>query len=147
VSVVAGIAAAEAVKLLVGGGECNQGIIHVDLWDNTFNVFEGGSPSTDCPACRLGQYEFLERETGAQAVSLCGRDAVQIRVPGAQQLPLAEVVGRLANVSLVTASNDYLVRFEVDGYEITLFADARAIIKGTEDGKIARSLYSKYVGV
>jgi adenylyltransferase/sulfurtransferase len=146
VSVVAGMAAAEAIKLLVGGGELNQGIIHVDLWDNTFNIFEGGSPRTDCPACGLGQYEFLERETGAQAVSLCGRDAVQIRVPDAKHLPLAEVVERLKQVSQITASNDYLVRFEVDGFEITLFADARAIIKGSGDEKIARSLYSKYVG-
>ena len=147
VSVVAGIAAAEAIKLLVGGGERNQGIIHVDLWDNTFNIFEGGSPSTDCPTCGLGQYEFLERETGAQAVSLCGRDAVQIRVPSAQQLPLDEMVERLRKVSQITAFNDYLVRFEVDGFEITLFADARAIIKGSADEKIARSLYSRYVGI
>jgi len=147
VSVVAGIAAAEGIKLLVEEGRRNPGIIHVDLWDNTFTTFEGGSPRPDCPACGLGQYEFLERETGAQAVSLCGRDAVQIRVPGVQGLPLADVVERLQKVSQVTVSNDYLVRFEVDGYEITLFADARAIIKGTDDGAVARSLYSKYIGV
>ncbi len=147
VSVVAGIAAAEGIKLLVGEGERNSGIIHVDLWDNSFYTFESGSPRPDCPACSLGEYEFLEGETGAQAVSLCGRDAVQIRVPGAQGLPLADVVERLRNVSEITASNDYLVRFKVDGYEITLFADARAIIKGTDDGRVARSLYSKYIGV
>jgi len=147
VSVVAGIAAAEAIKLLVGEGERNSGIIHVDLWDNSFYTFESGSPRLDCPACGLSKYEFLEGETGAQAVSLCGRDAVQIRVPGAQGLPLAVVVERLKNVSEITASNDYLVRFSVDGYEITLFADARAIIKGTDDARVARSLYSKYIGV
>jgi hypothetical protein len=72
---------------------------------------------------------------------------VQIRVPGARQLALADVTERLRAVSQVTASNDYLVRFKVDGYEITLFADARAIIKGTDDETVARSLYSKYVGV
>jgi adenylyltransferase/sulfurtransferase len=147
VSVVGGIAAAEGIKLLVGEGERNPGIIHLDLWDNSFYTFESGSPRPDCPACGLGEYEFLERETGAQAVSLCGRDAVQIRIPDAQGLPLADVVERLKNVSEITASNDYLVRFRVDGYEITLFADARAIIKGTDDEKIARSLYSKYIGV
>ncbi len=147
VSVVAGIAAAEGIKLLVGEGERNPGIIHVDLWDNSFHTFESGSPRADCPACGLGKYEFLERETGAQAVSLCGRDAVQIRVPGAQGLPLADVAERLKNVSEITVANDYLVRFRVDGYEITLFADARAIIKGTNDGRVARSLYSKYIGV
>ena len=147
VSVVAGIAASEGIKLLVEGGERNQGIIHVDLWDNTFNIFDSGAPRPNCPACGQGEYEFLERETGAQAASLCGRDAVQIRVPGVQHLPLTDVVERLRQVSQVTAFNDYLVRFKVDGYEITLFADARAIIKGTDDEKVARSLYSKYIGV
>jgi len=147
VSVVAGIAAAEGIKLLVGEGERNPGIIHVDVWDNSYHTFESGPPRADCPACGLGEYEFLERETGAQAVSLCGRDAVQIRVPGVQGLPLDDVAERLKNVSEITAANDYLVRFKVDGYEITLFADARAIIKGTDDGRVARSLYSKYIGV
>jgi molybdopterin/thiamine biosynthesis adenylyltransferase len=147
VNVIAGIAAAECIKLLVNQGQINHGIIHADLWDNTFNVFDSGSPRPDCPTCGLGDYEFLERETGAQAVSLCGRDAVQIRVPGAQTLRLEDLSERLKKVSEVTASNDYLVRFRVDGYEITLFADARAIIKGTDDQTVARSLYSKYIGI
>jgi len=147
VTVVAGIAVAEGLKVLVGQGERNRGIIHIDLWDNTFDAFESGPPRPDCPTCGRGEYEFLERESGAQAVSLCGRDAVQIRVPGAHRMSLAEVSERLRAVSQVTAANDYLVRFKVDGYEITLFADARAIIKGTTDATVARSLYSKYVGV
>lgn len=147
VTAVAGIAAAEGIKLLVGKGERNRGIIHVDLWENTFDALDSGPPRPDCPACGQGHYEFLERESGAQAVSLCGRDAVQIRVPDAQQLLLGDVVERLRAVGQVMASNDYLVRFKVDEYEITLFADARAIIKGTDDETVARSLYAKYIGV
>jgi molybdopterin/thiamine biosynthesis adenylyltransferase len=147
VTVVAGIAAAEGIKLLLGAENYNQGIIHVDLWDNTFDTFDSGPPRTDCPTCSRGDFEFLERVSGAQAASLCGRDAVQIRISGAQHFSLTDVVGRLRGVSQVVASNDYLVRFRVDGYEITLFADARAIIKGTDDETVARSLYSKYIGV
>ncbi len=147
VTVVAGIAAAEGLKLLVGSGEHNRGVIHVDLWENTFDAFEGGPPRVDCPTCGQGNYEFLERPSGAQAVSLCGRDAVQIRVPGAEHLALAAVAERLRAVGQVTAANDYLVRFKADEFEITLFADARAIVKGTSDEAVARSLYSKYVGV
>jgi len=64
-----------------------------------------------------------------------------------RQLPLADVVDRLLVVSEVTAANEHLVRFRVDGYEITLFADARAIIKGTDSESVARSLYSKYIGI
>jgi len=149
VTVVAGIAAAEGIKLLVGGGEHNRGIIHVDLWENTFDVFDGGPPRADCPTCGWGDYEFLEQPSGAQAVSLCGRDAVQIRVPGVQRLQLDDVARRLRVVSQVTAANDFLVRFKVaePEVEITLFADARAIVKGTTDETAARSLYSKYVGI
>ena len=147
VSVVAGIAAAEGMKLLVGSGERNRGVIHVDLWENTFEAFDGGPPRADCPTCGRGDYEFLGRPTGAQAVSLCGRDAVQIRVPGAHRLALADVAERLRGAGQVTAANEYLVRFKADEIEITLFADARAIVKGTSDEAVARSLYSKYVGV
>ena len=147
VTVVAGIAAAEGLKLLVGSGEHNRGVIHVDLWENTFDAFEGGPPRADCPTCGQGDYEFLERPSGAQAVSLCGRDAVQIRVPGANRLALDAVAERLRGVGQVTAANDYLVRFRAGEIEITLFADARAIVKGTSDETVARSLYSKYVGV
>jgi molybdopterin/thiamine biosynthesis adenylyltransferase len=147
VTVMAGIAVAEGLKLLVGSGEHNRGVIHVDLWENTFDAFEGGPPRTDCPTCGQGDYEFLERPSGAQAVSLCGRDAVQIRVPGAKRLALDAVAERLRGVGQVTAANDYLVRFKAGEIEITLFADARAIVKGTSDETVARSLYSKYVGV
>jgi molybdopterin/thiamine biosynthesis adenylyltransferase len=147
VTVVAGIAAAEGLKLLVGSGEHNRGVIHVDIWENTFDAFEGGPPRADCPTCGQGDYEFLERPSGAQAASLCGRDAVQIRVPGAQHLALDAVAERLRGVGQVTAANDYLVRFKTGEIEITLFADARAIVKGTNDETVARSLYSKYVGI
>ena len=60
---------------------------------------------------------------------------------------IARSVKKSNSGSQVTVSNDYLVRFNVDGYDITLFADARAIIKGTNDESVARILYSKYIGV
>jgi molybdopterin/thiamine biosynthesis adenylyltransferase len=147
VAVVASVSATEAIKLIVGQGELNRGIIHVDLWYNTFEQFESRGPRPDCPACQQRNFEFLNQETGGQAVNLCGRDAVQIRPPGAGRLPLAELAERLEVVSRITARNEYLLRFDVDDYEITLFADARAIIKGTEDETVARGLYAKYVGV
>jgi molybdopterin/thiamine biosynthesis adenylyltransferase len=147
VSVMAGVAAAEGIKLLVNQGERNSGIIHIDLWENSFNAFDSGSPRPDCPTCGLGEYGFLDWESGTQSVSLCGRDAVQIRVPGTQHVSLADLARRLQAVGQVTAANDYLLRFKVDEYEITLFADARAIIKGTSEETVARSVYSKYIGI
>lgn len=146
VSAVASISATEAIKLIVGQGDLNRGIIHFDVWYNTFEQFDTGGPRADCPACQQRSFEFLKQEKGGQVVNLCGRNAVQLRGPGKGKLPLAELAERLAPFSQITARNDYLLRFAVDGYDITLFADGRAIIKGSEDESVARGLYAKYVG-
>ncbi len=146
VGAVASISAAEAIKFIVGEGDLNRGIIHFDIWYNSFEHFANNGPQPDCPTCRQHNFEFLNQEQGGYTANLCGRNAIQIRQPGAGKLPLAELGNRLSSVSEITASNDYLLRFNVDDYEITLFADARAIIKGTQDESVARGLYAKYVG-
>lgn len=60
VTVMAGIAAAEGIKLLVGSGIPNRGIIHVDLWEGHYEKFESGGPDPECPTCALGRYDYLE---------------------------------------------------------------------------------------
>lgn len=147
VATIAGISATEAIKLLVGQGELNRGIIHVDLWYNTFEQFGSSGPRTDCPCCGQHNFEFLNQERGGQVVSLCGREAVQIRQPGRGRLVLVDLARRLSHVGEITAQNDHLLRFKVNGFELTIFADARAIIKGTQDESVARGLYAKYVGM
>ncbi len=146
VSAIASISATEAIKFIVGQGDLNQGIIHFDVWYNTFEQLENNGPRENCPACQQRNFEFLDQIKGGHVTSLCGRNAVQIRPPGAGRLDLAEITARLAPVSNITAHNDYLLRFAIDDYEITLFADARAIIKGTADETVARTLYAKYIG-
>jgi adenylyltransferase/sulfurtransferase len=146
VSAIASISATEALKLIAGQGELNRGIIHVDVWYNSFEQFGAGGPRPDCPACGQRNFEFLNQEIAAQSISLCGRNAVQIRQPGAAALPLAHLAEQLSAVVTITAANDYLLRFHVDDFDVTLFADARAIIKGTQDESVARSLYARYVG-
>lgn len=146
VQVIAAITAAEGIKLLTGRGTLNRGLIAVDVWDHTYEQFESAGRRPDCPACSLGQFEYLSAEIGSRTTTLCGRNAVQISVPGARPLDLAEMARRLEAVGQVRV-NEYLLRVQVDGYEITLFPDARAIIKGTGDEAVARSLYSKYIGL
>lgn len=146
VSAIASVSATEAIKFIVGQGELNRGIIHFDVWYNTFEQFESSGPRPDCPACQQRQFEFLNQERGGGVVSLCGRNAIQIRMPGSGRLNLEDLAGRLAGVGSITAQNDYLLRFTVDDYDVTLFADGRAIIKGTEDESIARGLYARYIG-
>ena len=88
VALMGSIAAAEAIKLLVNAetlsaGTLNDGMIHVDLWDGTFDRFDLGAPRSDCPACAQHHFEFLDAEAGTRTTSLCGRDAVQVSVAGA----------------------------------------------------------------
>ena len=149
VGAIASVSATEAIKWLVGQGEQNRGVIYLDLWDLSLEQIPTGHPKSDCPACGQGEYAFLAEEVGSQSVSLCGRDAVQIRPTngGRQLLRLDQVAAQLRQVAEIRAANDFLVRFAIPpNYEITLFADARAIIKGTDDETVARSLYAKYIG-
>jgi len=145
VNVMASIACAEAIKFLAGVGTRNAGMINIDLWDNSFDAF-AIARREDCPACAQGKYEYLEGgRSGTMTASLCGRNAVQVNPGLGHSLKLADVAERLKNIGAVTA-NEYLVRFNVDNYELTIFPDARAIVKGTDDATVARSVYAKYVG-
>jgi molybdopterin-synthase adenylyltransferase len=148
VSLMGSIAVAEALKLLVGKGTLNSGMIHVDLWDNSFDRFDLGGPRPDCPACGQHEYIFLNAEAGARTTALCGRDAVQVSVVGAPMLSLPALAERLraAQVGAIQV-NAYLLRAQIDGYEFTVFPDGRAIIKGTNDEATAATLYSRYVGM
>ncbi|HEX9076371.1 MAG TPA: thiazole biosynthesis adenylyltransferase ThiF, partial [Anaerolineae bacterium] len=101
----------------------------------------------DCPTCGKGEYDYLEGErSGAATAYLCGRDAVQVNPGRGHTVSLLALAERLRPVGQVSV-NDYLVKFTIDSYELTIFPDARAIVKGTDDAVVARSLYAKYVGI
>jgi molybdopterin/thiamine biosynthesis adenylyltransferase len=146
VHVIAGIQAAEGLKVLAGReAELTNGLVTVDLWKGTFDVMDLAGRPPSCPACTAGRYEYADvGTTGASAV-LCGRDAVQVRPPRGTTLDLEELARRLAAVGQVTA-NDYLVRLDSADGEMVVFRDGRAIVKGVSDPARARSLYAKYVG-
>jgi adenylyltransferase/sulfurtransferase len=148
VTLMGSIAATEALKLLVGRGTLNPGMIYADLWEDSFDRFELGGPRPDCPTCGQHEYPFLNAEAGPRTTSLCGRDAVQVSVAGTQGVDLAGLADRLraAHVGAIQA-NPYLLRAQIDGYEFTIFPDGRAIIKGTGDETVAGTLYAKYVGM
>jgi molybdopterin/thiamine biosynthesis adenylyltransferase len=148
VAVVASIAAGEALKLLAGFGELNAGsLLNYDLLDNSLERFEV-LQRPDCPTCGQRDFEFLHAQSGTRTATLCGRNAVQISVAGRPAVNLAELAQRLrqSGIAQVTA-NPYLLRAGLDGLELTLFPDGRAIIKGTEDESVARTIYARYVGM
>ena len=146
VTLLSSVAAAEAMKLIVGRGVLNPGLLHFDVWLHEYEQFGAGGPRPGCPACDLHHLEFLNAEAGATSASLCGRNAVQVSLHGAARLDLAQLERQLAPVATRLARNEFLLRAQVDAYEFTVFPDNRAIIKGTEDENLAKSLFAKYIG-
>jgi adenylyltransferase/sulfurtransferase len=100
----------------------------------------------DCPCCVHGRYEFLTAQGASQTTTLCGRNSVQISFPRGHKVDFGEISSRLAKVGTVT-TNAFLTRCTVDGYEVTVFKDGRAIIQGTKDATVAKSVYAKYIGL
>ena len=145
VHVIAGIQAAEGLKLLAGRPEALlPGIVTVDVWQGTFEVMDLRGQAPWCPACTSGRYEYADAGAAPSAV-LCGRDAVQIRAPRNGAVDLQALAQRLAGVGDVSA-NEHLLRFSTAGAELVVFRDGRAIVKNVRDVAQARSLYAKYVG-
>lgn len=146
VAVITGVVSTEALKILLKSDKVSREMLWVDVWENTSERMELPR-QPDCPACGQHSYEFLDSLNGRGTTSLCGRDAVQVRSSrkgDSVDLPL--LAERLRAVGQVSY-NAYLLRFHVDGYEFTVFPDARAIIKGTDDEMVARSLYARYIGM
>ncbi|HYE65307.1 MAG TPA: ThiF family adenylyltransferase [Pyrinomonadaceae bacterium] len=146
ISVVAAVQVSEALKLLAGQtGSLHNSLMQFDVWRNEWRRVALGKPAPECPTCALGLYETLEAEAGDFVAVLCGRNAVQIRPPQPASVDLARLADRL-RASVEVKVNPYLLRFRAGDYEMTVFQDARSIIRGTEDVATARSLYAKYVG-
>jgi len=146
VNIVASLETTEGLKILMGREvELHGRLIYVDAWKGTMERLELEKRDGLCPTCDLGQYEFLEAREGSYLTSLCGREAVQVNVRGRNDISLPDLARRLGPVGEVT-SNEYMLRFRVDPYELIVFPDGRTIIKGTADEGMARSLYARYVG-
>jgi molybdopterin-synthase adenylyltransferase len=147
VGVIASIQAIEALKILSGNRDAaSRFLTVVELWDNRVRQVDVASlrAQVDCPTCKHGQFPWLAGKEGSRTAVLCGRNAVQLTHPGAS-ISLEELAHKLEGVGQVTR-NQFLVRLKVEGYELTIFPDARAIVGGTSDVALARTLYAKYVG-
>jgi adenylyltransferase/sulfurtransferase len=148
VSIIGSIQSAEALKILTGNREAlHRSLVRVDVWEfqvSRLDLSKFGDRS-GCPACGKRQFEFL-RGAGRQiTTTLCGRNAVQISRSGATRLDLARLAERLKEVGDVTY-NDFLLRLRVEEFDITVFRDARSIIRGTADPAVARTVYARYIG-
>jgi adenylyltransferase/sulfurtransferase len=147
ISTISAIQTTEALKILTGNIEkLHKSLMQFDVWQNDWRKIKLGKPLADCVCCGERKFEFLEAENREFFTTLCGRDAVQISAPKPTKIDLPGLAEKLKNLAEVK-QNEYLLRFTVDNFEITVFQDARAIIKGTDDLTVARSVYAKYIGI
>jgi molybdopterin-synthase adenylyltransferase len=143
-SAVASFQVADALKILAGRPESVvPRITTLDLWDGGVRQVRQPPPAPDCPCCGARRFHYLEAAE-RPPLRLCGRNAVQVH-ERPRPLDLAALRASLAPLGEVRA-NEFALRFAVPPYEITVFADGRAIVKGTDDPGVARSLYARYVG-
>jgi molybdopterin/thiamine biosynthesis adenylyltransferase len=145
VGVIASVEAAEATKILAGKPEALHGrLVSTDVWTGRFQSIRVAR-QTNCRACVRREFTYLEGEAQPH-ITMCGRDSVQIHERG-RSLDLDELGRRIVKASAASVHhNEFLLRFRIATYEMTVFADGRAIVKGTKDPAIARSLYARYVG-
>jgi molybdopterin-synthase adenylyltransferase len=144
VNLIASLEVAEAMKLLAGcQAELHGRLVSCDVWTGHFQSVRA-SRNADCPVCVHREFTYLDGAAQPH-ITMCGRNSVQIHQHG-RALDLATLKIRLIPTVEDVRQNDFLLRFRVAPYEMTVFADGRAILKGTQDPAVARSLYARYIG-
>jgi molybdopterin/thiamine biosynthesis adenylyltransferase len=144
VQLISSLESAEALKLLAGKEDAlHSRLISSDVWSGRFQSIQI-ERSLNCRACGRREFSYLEGEAQPY-VTMCGRDSVQIH-ERSRSLDLAALGARLESSAEAVRHNEFLLRFRVPPYEMTVFADGRAILKGSKDPSVARSLYARFIG-
>src|SRR4051812_4768731 len=143
-NLVASIQVTEALKLLVGAEpQLRRTLLSFDLWTNDRSEITASVPRPDCRVCAERRFEHLNGKVHPQ-ITMCGRNSVQIH-ECERPVDFPQISSRLSPHGQVRY-NDMVLKFWRESYEMTLFCDGRAIIKGTTDPMVARSLYARFVG-
>jgi molybdopterin/thiamine biosynthesis adenylyltransferase len=141
---IAAIQAADALKIMAGAFDrLESRLLTIDVWENRVQVVRLGERRPECEVCGQRQFRYLAGQRRPQ-ITMCGRNSVQIHEHD-RPLDLRALAARLGAIGPVQA-NEFVLRFSIAPYEMTLFTNGRAIIKGTTDPAIARSLYARYIG-
>ncbi|MFT3788475.1 MAG: ThiF family adenylyltransferase [Tepidisphaeraceae bacterium] len=151
VTIVGAQQAALALRMLVGdAASIVPSLLVIDSWDGRFHSIDlVEAKRTDCPCCGARNFEFLNGQLAPAGAKLCGRNAVQVRAAsGAKRVDLRQLRERLKSVADLDASDLMLKAVLHDRPELalTIFADGRMIVFGSEDPVLARSIYSRVVG-
>ena len=157
VSIVSNYQVAETLKILTGNFDrVSPTMLNFDLWANSFRQFKVARAYDvgDCQCCKHRNFEFLEGKFGSSTTTLCGRNAVQLTQrhddgDEKRKLDFVDIAARLEAHGSVVA-NKFMLRADITDhgqpYELTLFTDGRAIVKGTQKPDVAKTIYAKYVG-
>jgi molybdopterin/thiamine biosynthesis adenylyltransferase len=146
VGCVASLQVSEALKILTGHRELvNRRITRIDLWGNQLACVDLPPRHDDCPCCGRREFNYLEGAAGSEATTLCGRNSIQINRRDGSPLDLAALASRLAPVAKLEG-NRFLLKIILEGYQLTVFPNGRAVVSGTTDPGVAKSLYARYVG-
>lgn len=144
VQLISSLESAEALKILAGKEDALHGrLVSADVWSGRFQSVEI-SRNPNCRCCARREFSYLEGEAQPH-VTMCGRDSVQIH-ERSRSLDLPALGARLATAVESVRHNEFLLRFRVPPYEMTVFVDGRAILKGSTDAAVARSLYARFIG-
>ena len=147
ISSISAVQVSEAIKILTGKRDAlHRSLMQIDVWQNDWRKIKLTGPDANCIACGKRKFEFLDADSQEFSAVLCGRNAVQVAPPRPVRFDLEALDQKLASFD-GKKRNEYLLRFSPDVYEMTVFTDGRAIVKGTDDISVARSLYAKYIGV
>ena len=143
-NLIASIQVTEVLKLIVGvRDQLRKTLLSLDLWTNDRSEVSAAKPRDGCRTCQVRVFNYLEGKASPQ-ITLCGRNSVQIH-ERERPVDFPEMSSRLSLHGQVRY-NDMVLKFWREAYEMTLFRDGRAIIKGTTDPAVARSLYARFVG-
>jgi len=146
---IASIAAAAAMRLLIGAGPMPRGLISLDLWSGQWRELASAlAAAPDCPCCGRREFPFLCKIDGDLTTTLCGRAAVQVLSAGRTCVDLASAARRWQGIGAVQQS-PWFVRCQLHepvGIDLTLFGDGRLLVHGTVDPARARSIYARFVG-
>jgi molybdopterin-synthase adenylyltransferase len=138
----------EAIKILLGFYDeiesTNSHLLVYDTWNQSFDSIIV-KKNEKCECCGNENYEFIDSDEQEIITSLCGRNAIQITPADPKELSLKSIGEKLEKLGTVKCS-DFIMLFKNDETEISLFRDGRAIIKGTNDEMVARTIYARYIG-
>lgn len=150
VNMVASHQALEAMKILMGRLDAlNRRLLNFDAWAGRVSLLnvQKAYDKGECPCCKGRKFQYLEGQFASSATTLCGRNAVQVTPPGGVKIDFAVIADKLRSAAHAEPRfNAFMLKADIPPHELTVFADGRAIVKGTNKPEEARTIYAKYIG-